>query len=262
MASMSVHRPSSPASVALTFDLPAAVLALAPAEVRDFRAAYAKADAALRAALEEVVTPAVVLADNASAIEAAVTAGRKVPQVISEPEAEARAALSVARVNDAARTAYKAATAFEASLITHRPAIREVLAPPFHEADKEDREAQRIAEEKKARRRMILAAFNTLDNAVALADDTATGERTHRHRAALAEARQRANETGPVVADLIESKHYVIARKGEAHFDAVREATAKLTSIRSGDLRFLTYADRAKAEADVLARLETLGFRG
>lgn len=46
---------------------------------------------------------------------------------------------------------------------------------------------RRIASEMEARRGTILAAFNTLDKPVALADDTATGERTHHHRTALAE---------------------------------------------------------------------------
>lgn len=261
MATQHMHRPSSPASVALDFDLPAALLASAPAEVRDLRAAYTKADAALRAALDEVVTPAEVLADNASAIKTAVTAGRKVPQVISEPEAEARAALSVARVDDAVRVAYKAATAFETSLIAHRSAIREALAPAFREADSEAQAARRIATEKEARRGTILAAFNALDNAVALADDTATGERTHRHRNALAEARQRADETGPAAGDLIESEHYLTAKKGQAHYDAVRQARAELQAIRNGDRRFTTMAARGQAEAVLEGRLRGLGVQ-
>jgi hypothetical protein len=262
MATRHVHRPSSPASVALDFDLPASLLASAPAEVRDLRTAYTEAETALQAALDEVVTPAEVLGDNASAIKAAVNAGRKVPQVVSAPEAEARAALSVAKANDAARVAYKTATAFEASLIAHRSAIREALSPAFREADEEAQEARRIASEKEARRGMILAVFATLDNAVALADDIAAVERTHRHRNALAaERRERADEATQVSADLLESDNYVTARKGQAHYDVVRQARAELQTIRNGDRRFLTYADRARAEAALVVQLRGLGVR-
>jgi hypothetical protein len=261
MATSHLHRPSSPAFVTLDFDLPAPALALAPTEVRDLRADFVKKDAALQAALDEVVTPAEVLAENAAAITAAVNAGRKVPATVSQPEAEARAALSVRKVDEATGAAYKAATAYEASLIAHRPAIREALAPAFHTADEEAAEARRIAAEKDAQRAMILAAYATLDNAAALADDTAASERTHRHRNALNNARSGVADTTVVATDYLASDQYRAARKGQAHYDSVIQAMAGLRAIRNGDRRFMTYADRARAEGRLIERLHGLGVR-
>jgi hypothetical protein len=259
MATRTPHRPAGPASVSLDFEVPPSLLTgddLAP--VRALHAAYLDARTGLDAALDEVITAADLQAENAAAIRSAVIAGKKPPAAVSEAEAEARATLSVAKVNDAARAAHQAGTAYEAALLEHRSAIRAALVPAFREADAEYADAQRVADAASARRSTVLVTLNTLDTATASAEQKAASERNHRFVNAVAAARTRLGETATVEADLLESQEYLLARKGAEAVAEVAAIEASLRASRDDFSRGVPIQKIAAREVTLKARLRAL----
>ncbi len=61
--------------------------------------------------------------------------------------------------------------------------------------------------------------------------------------------------------ELIESEHYVTAKKGHAHYDAVREARTELQAIRNGERLVTTMAACGQAEAGLVARRQASASR-
>jgi hypothetical protein len=261
MATIHQHRPSSPGYVKLDFTvLPSLLTDEEFAPIHELRAAYDAAQAAVASAHEALDHAKEAPGARRAAISRAVREGKRVPPEMSDAEAEARVTLATADLNNTLRSAKCAADEYEAALIASRPAIRQALAPLFKQADEEAAEAQRIAAEKSGRRSMILATFHTLDARTAEAADLGTGERTHRHRNALNAAQAQAGDPAAAVAvDLLESAEYQLARKGQAHYDAVRQARAELDAIHNGDRRFVDVASKVKALSEVQERLRGLG---